>query len=387
VVDCVDRAQLVAKLNSGRSLRIKLGVDPSAPDLHLGHTVPMRLLRRWQERGHLPVLIIGDYTARIGDPTGRSTTRPQLSQEEVERNAATYLEQLFAVVDRDRVEVRHQSEWFEDFDLNQVLTLARTTTVAQLLQRSDFDQRMREGHPIGIHELFYPLLQGYDSVAVRADVELGGTDQLFNLLRGRDVQQAYGIPAQDVITVPLLVGLDGVRKMSKSLGNAVAVTESPEQQFGQLMSLPDSQTLRYLELLTDSDRDELRGFEAGLQDGTMHPRDLKAEMATRIVAQFHGTALAAAAGAEFSRVHRDRQLPSEVAEVSVAEGLTDIRDLLTAAGLAQSRSEAARLVREGAVRLGDTRLGDWSEPVEYEDGAVLRVGKRKTVRLRLAQPG
>jgi tyrosyl-tRNA synthetase len=387
VADCIDRERLEAKLNSGQSLRIKLGVDPSAPDLHLGHTVPMRLLRRWQARGHLPVLIIGDYTARIGDPSGRSATRPQLSKEEVERNAATYLEQLFAVLDRERVEVRHQSEWYEGFDLNQVLALARTATVAQLLQRSDFDKRIQEKRPIGVHELFYPLLQGYDSVAIQADVELGGTDQLFNLLQGREVQLAYGLPPQEVITVPLLVGLDGTRKMSKSLDNAVAVAESPEQQFGQLMSLPDGQTLRYLELLTDADPLELQEFERGLEDGTVHPRDLKAEMATRIVSQFHGLASANAAGAEFSKIHRDHQLPSEVGEVEVPPGLADVRDLLTAAHLAQSRSEAVRLVRQGAVKIGDTRLTDWSGPVDYEDGSVLRVGKRRTVRLRLTQPG
>ena len=387
VVDCVDRARLEAKLNSGQSLRIKFGIDPSAPDLHLGHTVPMRLLRRWQARGHLPVLVIGDYTARIGDPTGRSTTRPQLSREEVDRNTATYLEQLFAVVDREPVEVRHQSEWYDGFELNQVLALARSATVAQLLQRSDFDRRIQEKRPIGVHELFYPLLQGYDSVAIQADVELGGTDQLFNLLQGREVQLAYGLPPQDVITVPLLVGLDGTRKMSKSLDNAVAVAESPGQQFGQLMSLPDGQTLRYLELLTDADPLELQEFERGLEDGTVHPRDLKAEMATRIVSQFHGLARANAAGAEFSKIHRDHQLPSEVGEVEVPPGLADVRDLLTAAHLAQSRSEAVRLVRQGAVKIGDTRLTDWSGPVDYEDGSVLRVGKRRTVRLRLRQPG
>jgi tyrosyl-tRNA synthetase len=258
--------------------------------------------------------------------------------------------------------------------------------VAQLLQRSDFDKRIEEKRPIGVHELFYPLLQGYDSVAIQADVELGGTDQLFNVLQGREVQLAYGQPAQDVVTVPLLVGLDGTRKMSKSLDNAVALADSPEQQFGQLMSLPDPQTLRYLELLTDVDQAELQQFELGLEDGTVHPRDLKAEMATRIVSQFHGLASAKAAGAEFSRVYRDHQLPSEVGEIEVPGGLTDVRDLLTAAHLAHSRSEAVRLVTQGAVMIGNSRLTDWSKPVDYEDGTVLRVGKRQTVRLRLTPP-
>jgi tyrosyl-tRNA synthetase len=291
------------------------------------------------------------------------------------------------VVAREPVEVRHQSEWYDGFDLNQVLALARSATVAQLLQRSDFDRRIQVKRPIGVHELFYPLLQGYDSVAIQADVELGGTDQLFNLLQGREVQLAYGLPAQDVVTVPLLVGLDGTRKMSKSLDNAVAVADSPEQQFGQLMSLPDTQTLRYLELLTDLDPVELQQFERGLDDGTVHPRDLKAQMATRIVSQFHGLARATAAGAEFSRVYRYHQLPSEVVEIEVPAGLADVRDLLTAAHLAQSRSEAARLIKQGAVKIGDTRLKEWSGPVDYEDGTVLRVGRRQTVRLRLTQPG
>ncbi|MHB8331615.1 MAG: tyrosine--tRNA ligase [Candidatus Dormibacteria bacterium] len=383
VVDCVDRSRLTARLNRGESLRIKLGVDPSAPDLNLGHTVPMRLLRRWQLRGHLPVLIIGDYTARIGDPTGRSATRPQLSTEEVDENARTYLDQLFTILDPERVEVHRQSEWYEGFDLDRMLSLARTATVAQLLQRSDFDQRMRQEQAIGVHELFYPLLQGYDSVAIRADVELGGTDQLFNLLRGREVQAAYGQPPQDVVTVPLLVGLDGERKMSKSLGNAVAVADTPQQQFGQLMSIPDHLTMRYLELLTEIEPGELAGLSRSLDDGTLHPRDLKSEMAVRIVSQFHGEAAARSAEAEFLRVHRDKQLPTEVDEVTVPPGPADVRDLLVAAGLVQSRSEAARLVKGRGVRLDDQLLLDWSGLVAYQERSVLRVGPRRAVRLRL----
>ncbi len=383
VVDCVDRRHLEARLNRGEALRIKFGVDPSAPDLHLGHTVPMRLLRRWQLRGHLPVLIIGDYTARIGDPTGRSATRPQLTTEEVDANAATYLDQLFSILDRGRVEVRRQSEWYEGFGLDSMLTLARTATVAQLLQRSDFEQRMRQEQAIGVHELFYPLLQGYDSVAVQADVELGGTDQLFNLLRGREVQAAYGQPLQDVVTVPLLVGLDGERKMSKSLGNAVAVADSPQQQYGQLMSIPDQLILRYLELLTDAEAEELTQLGRGLEAGTVHPRDLKSEMAVRVVGQFHGQAAARAAEAEFLRVHRDKQLPDRVEEVTVGPGPMDVRDLLVAAGMAQSRSEAARLVKGRGVRLDEAVLVDWSALVSYHESSVLKVGPRRVVRLRV----
>ena len=381
VVDCVDRAHLEARLNLGKPLRIKFGVDPSAPDIHLGHTVPMRLLRRWQEQGHLPVLIIGDYTARIGDPTGRSATRPQLSAEQVEANARTYLDQLFRVVDQDRCEVRHQSEWFSSFQLDQVLRLARTTTVAQLLQRSDFDQRMRSEQPVGVHELFYPLLQGYDSVAVEADVELGGTDQLFNLLRGREVQQAYGVAPQDIVTVPLLLGLDGQRKMSKSLGNAVAVADPPGQQFGQLMSIPDFLIVPYLDLLTDTAEPELARLRAGLEDGSVHPRALKAAMAEQVVAQFHGPEAARAASREFDAVFRDHQLPDSVPELRVGPEPTDLRALLVLAGLAGTRSEAARLIDQGGVRVDGRQVLGWSEPLTPRDRMLVQVGKRRVVRL------
>ncbi|MHB8394522.1 MAG: tyrosine--tRNA ligase [Candidatus Dormibacteria bacterium] len=386
VVDCVDRERLERRLNSGAELRIKFGVDPSAPDIHLGHTVPMRLLRRWQESGHLPILIIGDYTARIGDPTGRSVTRPQLTVAEVEENTKTYLRQLYSVVDEGRVELHYQSEWYGAFGLDKVLELARTTTVAQLLQRADFDQRMSNQQAIGVHELFYPLLQGYDSVAIRADVELGGTDQLFNLLRGREVQQEYGLAPQDIITVPLLVGLDGERKMSKSFGNAVAVAESADQQYGQLMSAPDSVTLRYLELLTDTDPQELAQLRAGLEAGTVHPRNLKAEMAARVVQLFHGEEGAAAAAAEFARVFRDKQLPANIPEVVLLAEPIEARDLLVQTKMATSRSEAGRLIFQGAVRIDEMRLESREAHLELRDGSILRVGPRRVVRLRIAPP-
>lgn len=382
VVDCVDRGRLEARLNSGASLRIKFGVDPSAPDIHLGHAVPLFLLRRWQAAGHLPILIIGDYTARIGDPTGRSATRPQLTAAEVAENTETYLRQLYAVVDEGSVELHYQSEWYGDFGLDRVLELARSTTVAQLLQRSDFDQRMNNQQAIGVHELFYPLLQGYDSVAIRADVELGGTDQLFNLLRGREVQQAYGMAPQDVITVPLLVGVDGVRKMSKSLGNAVAVADPADQQYGKLMSAPDSVTLRYLELLTDTPTRELERLRTGLEAGTIHPRDLKAEMAGRVVELFHGKDGAAAAAAEFERVFRGRELPSDVSEIFLAAEPIEARDLLVLTKMASSRSEAGRLISQGAVRIDGVRLESREEQLVPRDGSILKVGPRRVVRLR-----
>jgi tyrosyl-tRNA synthetase len=366
----------------GERLRIKFGIDPSAPDLHLGHLVPMRLLRRWQEAGHLPVLVIGDYTARIGDPTGRSVTRPQLTVEEVEANAQTYLDQVFCVIAPEPVEIRRQSEWFDSFDLVAVLRLAHTATVAQLLQRSDFEKRMRGEKPIGVHELFYPLLQGYDSVAVRADVELGGSDQLFNLLRGREVQSSYGQPPQDIITVPLLEGLDGEKKMSKSQGNAVAVTDSAVSQFGQLMSMPDPLIVRYLRLLTDTSDGELHALERGLEDGSVNPRDAKADLAQQLVASLHDPAQATAVRDEFFQVHRDRQLPTEIQEASIdLSRAWDIRELLVACGMANSKSEAGRLISGGAVDLAGERVVDWREAVRPTGGSVLRVGSRRVVRL------
>ncbi|MGC8473486.1 MAG: tyrosine--tRNA ligase [Candidatus Dormibacteria bacterium] len=387
VVDCVDADHLRLRAERGDHLRIKFGIDPSAPDIHLGHTVPMRLLRRWQALGHTPVLIIGDVTARIGDPTGRSVTRPQLTAEEVAANATTYLEQLFTVVDRAGAEVRWQSEWFRKFGLSDVLRLAGTATVAQLLQRSDFGQRMAEERPIGLHELLYPLLQGYDSVAVAADVELGGTDQLFNLLRGREVQQAYGMAPQDVVTVPLLVGIDGQRKMSKSLGNAVGVADAADDQFGRLMSIPDAQILPYLELATSTPPDEFRELAQKLDAGTVLPRDLKELMAKRVVAEFHGQEAAEQAAREFLRRFRFKELPSEIGEVSVPPGPIDPRDLLVRAGMASSRSEGLRLLSQGAVRLGDQRLPAAPEPVEFPSGTILRVGPRRVVRLVLPGVG
>jgi len=383
VVNCESREHLSERLNRGDRLRIKFGIDPSAPDLHLGHLVPMRLLRRWQDAGHTPVLVIGDYTARIGDPTGRSATRPQLTVEEVEANAKTYLDQLFCVIEPEAAEVRRQSEWFDGFDLVAVLRLAQTATVAQLLQRSDFEQRMRGEQPIGVHELFYPLLQGYDSVAIRADVELGGSDQLFNLLRGREVQTSYGQPAQDIITTPLLEGLDGEKKMSKSLGNAVGVRDGAVAQFGQMMSIPDPLIVRYLTLLTDTSDEELSGVENGLQDGSVNPRDAKADLAQQLVAFLHDPSQARAAREEFFQVHRDGQLPTEIPEVAVdLSRAWDIRELLVACGMANSKGEAARLVSGGAVDLAGERIADWRRALTPADGAVLRVGARRVVRLR-----
>jgi len=379
---CEPRDALLARLQAGERLRIKWGVDPSAPDLHLGHTVPMRLLRRWQRAGHTPVVIVGDFTARIGDPSGRSATRPQLSVDEVEANARTYLDQLFSLLDPAATEVRRQSEWFQGFGLAEVLRLAAQSTVAQLLQRADFARRMQSERPIGVHELLYPLLQGYDSVAVAADVELGGTDQLFNLLAAREIQAAFGQSPQAIVTVPLLEGLDGHRKMSKSLGNAVGVQTPATEQFGQLMSIGDELVDRYLALLTEVGEARRQAVRAGLAAGTIHPRDAKVEMALAVVAGLHGQAAATQAAAAFDAVHRRGEAPAEMPVAAVLTGTAqDPRELLVAAGLAPSRGAAARLVQQGGVRLNDERLASWTAPLTPAAGSVLRVGPRRFVRL------
>jgi len=386
-----DREHLAARLARGDLLRIKFGVDPTAPDLHLGHTVPMRRLRAWQEAGHTAVIIIGDWTARIGDPSGRSETRPPLGAEQVEENAKTYLAQLFSILDPAATEVRFQSEWFTPMGLADVLRLAASRTVQQMLQRKDFSDRLGEGHPISIHELLYPLLQGYDSVAVDADVEIGGTDQLFNLLAARDVQRFYGrAEAQDVVTFPLLEGLDGVRKMSKSYDNYIGVAEAPEQQYGKAMSLPDSLIVRYLTLVTDVPAAEIERISRDLARDGMNPRDAKATLARAIVRQFHGELAAAAAESRFRAVVGGGAVPDDTVEVAIAPGARDaydlVREVAAAIGLSLSNNELRRNLEQGGVRLLPPGSADWTvlapgDTPSLQDGAVLKIGKRAFARL------
>jgi tyrosyl-tRNA synthetase len=370
-----DRAHLAARLARGDRLRIKFGVDPTAPDIHLGHTVPMRRLRAWQEAGHLPVIIIGDWTARIGDPTGRSETRPPLSPETVAANAQTYLDQLFLILDRDRTEVRLQSEWFDGMGLAEVLRLCAGRSVQQLLQRADFSERMSSERPIGVHELLYPLLQGYDSVAVDADLEIGGTDQLFNLLAARDVQRWYGRPVQDVATFPILEGTDGVRKMSKSLDNYVGVAEPPEEQYGKVMSIPDSLIVRWLTLVTDVPAAEVEEIAVALAAEEMNPRDAKARLARAIVAEFHGPEAARAAEEAFRRVHAAGAVPEEMPEVRMAAGapaheaLDFVDSALRLAGSPRSRSELRRLFAQAGISLRDP-VSDRRHPVASPGAAI-----------------
>ncbi|MEA2156385.1 MAG: tyrosyl-tRNA synthetase [Solirubrobacteraceae bacterium] len=372
-VDCLPAGGLERKLAEGRPLRVKLGLDPTAPDVHLGHTVVLRKLREFQDLGHVVVLIIGDYTARVGDPSGRSSTRPVLSGEQIDANARTYVDQAARVLDRDRIELRHNSEWL-DMPMEQLFALTRTTTVAQLLERDDFAKRYAAREPISVLELLYPLMQAYDSVAVRADVELGGTDQKFNLLLGRDVQRAYGIPEQVVLTMPILAGVDGERKMSKSLGNHIGVGESGQEIYGKTLSLPDAAMAGWWALLFGDEA------PAGLS-----PRDAKHALARRLVERYHSADAADAAAAEFERVFVRHALPDEIedADFGVTDGVVHVPGLISEA-LGRTRSDARRMLAQGAVKLDGQALGaqDIDLSPERLDGAILQVGKRHFRRLR-----
>ena len=372
-VDALPEGRLAEQVTKGRPLRVKFGVDPTSPDIHLGHCVVLTKLRAFQYAGHTVVLIIGDYTARVGDPSGRDATRPVLSDEQIEANAHTYQEQAFTVLDRERTELRRNSEWLR-MESDELLGLVRRFTVARLLERDDFTRRMVEAQAISALELLYPVLQGYDSVAVEADVELGGTDQTFNLLFGRDVQEAYGQAPQSILTMPILPGTDGVKKMSKSYDNYVGVTDPPEEMFGKLMSIPDAVMGQYYLLLLSEPLDADR-----------HPGDAKRELARRLVARFHGEGAGDAAEARFDQVHVRRELPEEipVARVSGSDGEPVHLPALIAAEFELSTSEARRLIQQGGVRLdGEVVDADTldREPSELV-GRVLQVGKRRFRRL------
>lgn len=350
-------AKLVEAREKGRPLRVKYGADPSAPDLHLGHMVPIRKLRQFQELGHQVVFIIGDFTAQIGDPSGQSQTRPQLSREQVEANAKTYLDQIYRVLERERTEVVYNSSWLASLSAADVIRLAANYTVARMLERDDFQARYAGGRPIYIHELLYPLYQGYDSIVVRADIEVGGTDQKFNFMVARELQRAYGQSPQIVLTTPILVGLDGRKKMSKSLGNYIGITEPPREMFGKTMSLADEVMLDYFALVLNYEPEQIEQLKRGLAEGRTHPRDLKAHLAREIVALFHDREAAERSAQEFDRVFRDRQAPEEVETVELhsdGDGL-GILDLLMGAGLVQSRREAKRLVLGGGVDIDGKR--------------------------------
>lgn len=379
-VEIIDLEHLRARISRGDRLRVKLGLDPTKPDLHLGHTVVLRKLQRFQEQGHQAVLIIGDTTARIGDPSGQSVTRPQLTREQVHEAAKTYLDQIWKILERDKTEVRWQSEWFDPMRLEDLVRLMSQYTAAQMLVREDFGKRYREGRPIGLHELLYPLLQAYDSVAVKADVELGGTDQTFNLLVGRDVQKAYGMPPQDIVTTPLLEGLDGVQKMSKSLDNYIGIDEPPAVMFRKAMSIPDDLIMRYWELATAASPQMLQTERESLLGGE-NPRDVKNRLAQAIVGQFYGASQAAWAASEFKRVVQERGIPSDIPGVIVTGGERRLVDLLVEAGLATSKSEARRLIQQRGVTVDGQDVTSPDQRVTPYTGMRLQRGLHRVYKL------
>ena len=369
-VEVVPPDGLEVKLKLGRPLRVKLGVDPTAPDIHLGHTVALQKLREFQDAGHIAVLIIGDWTARVGDPSGRSSTRPMLSAEEIDANAATYRAQAFQVLDPDKTEVRPNGEWFAEMGLAPLFRLAATTTVNQLLRREDFHTRMSEQRPISVLELLYPLMQAYDSMAIQADIELGGTDQLFNLMLGREVQQAYGQQPQIALTMPILPGTDGVARMSKSSGNYIGVAEAPEEQFGKIMSIPDEAMATYYELLFPT--------EVGPSG---HPGVEKRRLGRLVADRFHGAGSGTRAEAVFDRMFKANKAPEDTPTVTVAAGDLHMPAFLVDHMGVASRGEARRLIAQGGVTVGGERLDDLDVPASSLHGKVVRAGKRRFVRV------
>ncbi|MDR9458945.1 MAG: tyrosine--tRNA ligase [Dehalococcoidia bacterium] len=381
VADIIIEEELVKLLESGRKLRLKQGFDPSCPDIHLGHVVGLRKLRQFQELGHQVILIVGDWTAQIGDPSGVSQTRPMLSPEEVRSNAETYMKQFFKVVDREKTQVVWQSEWFGKFSLADVIGLASKFTVAQMLQRDDFSKRYASGRPIAVTEFLYPLLQAYDSVVIEADVEFGGTDQTFNCLVGRELQQMIGQPPQQVFLVPLLVGTDGSMKMSKSLGNYIAIDELPDEIYGKVMSIPDNLMMDYFELLSDIPDEELAEFRTDIDNNSVNPIVLKKRLAYELVEQFHEKKAANEAQSHFERVVQRKEIPEEIPGVfiEIGSGTIPICSLCVEIGLAKSNSEAKRLLSQGAIHIDGERVH--TDTVCIKDGSVIKVGKRRFVKI------
>jgi tyrosyl-tRNA synthetase len=384
--EVIPEADLKAKLENsaktGTPLRVYLGVDPTAPDIHLGHTVVLRKLKHFQDLGHTAIFLIGDFSAMIGDPTGQSETRPPLTREQVDANAKTYLAQVFKLLDPEKTEVRYNSEWLDKLSSYDVVRLCGHYRLARMLEREDFRSRLANNHPISVHELLYPLLTAYDAVALKSDVEIGATEQKFNLLVHRDIQREYGVPSEVALTMPILVGLDGERKMSKSLGNYVGITESPQEMFGKLMSISDEQMWLYMELLTDRPSTEIVRLRRHVAEGAAHPMEVKIGLAQEIIAGFHGEAAATHAADGFRQVQK-RGAPSDVPEKKLKAGPRALHALLTETGLATSRSEAERLIKQGGVEINGARVEDVKHEVNLTGQAeiLLRAGKKKFLRL------
>lgn len=382
------RQKIIASVANNKPLKVKLGLDPSAPDIHLGHTVVLHKLRQFQDLGHEVQLIIGDFTGRIGDPTGKSETRKPLSEADVLRNAETYQQQVFKILDPDKTKIYFNSKWLSELKFEEVVSLAAKMTVARMLEREDFAKRYAAGQAISIHEFFYPLMQGYDSVQLETDIELGGTDQKFNLLMGRTLQREYGLAAQATIMTPLIEGLDGVQKMSKSLGNYIGIDEPPNEIYGKAMSIPDELMLRYYELTTPITEEQLAQLRHGLEEGIVHPRDAKMKLAFTYVEMFHGKEAAQAAEQHFKTVFQQRALPEDIDEVPLAkdeleDGRIGIIRLLVSLGLQSSNGEARRSITQGAVRVNQERIEDIQAEISVQDGDIVQVGRRKIVKVTL----
>jgi tyrosyl-tRNA synthetase len=377
-------SELAERLKAGRPLRIKAGFDPTAPDLHLGHTVLLNKLRQFQDLGHHVVFLVGDFTGMIGDPSGKNVTRPPLTREEIAKNASTYTEQVFKILDRSRTKVAFNSAWMDRFSAADMVRLAATHTVARMLERDDFNKRYHANQPIALHEFLYPLVQGYDSVALKADVELGGTDQKFNLLMGRELQKHYGQPPQVILTMPLLEGTDGVNKMSKSLGNYVGINEPPDEIFGRLMSISDELMWRYIELLSFESLDTLTLWKRQVQEGK-NPRDIKVSFAREIVGRFHGQQAAAAAAANFEARFTEGEIPKDLAEVRIPGGERGVplAQVLKEARLVSSTSEALRLIEQGGIKVDGQKVSDKAIKIKKGASAVVQVGKRRFARVTI----
>ena len=384
--EIISEEELVKKLKrsrkTGKPLKVKQGFDPTAPDIHLGHTVGIRKLRDFQELGHKVVLIIGDYTGMVGDPTEKDSTRPRLSHEEVMKNAKTYEEQFFKILDKEKTEVRYNGEWFADMEFKDVMDLASRFTVARIMERDDFEKRYNEGNPISIHEFFYPLMQGYDSVAIKADVELGATEQKFNLLAARQVQREYGVEPQVALTMPVIEGIDGRSRMSKSTGNYIGIDESPKEMFGKVMSIPDNLTVKYFTLLTDYSVDQLEEIKNKFNDDSFNPMNLKKDLGEYLVETYHSQKDAKKARAEFEKVFSKNELPEDIIEIELSEEESDVRlfKLISQYNFTSSNGEAKRLMKQGAIKVDNDTVTDLQYTFDRDSEKVVKIGKKKFVK-------
>ncbi len=383
-VEIISEDELQKKLNRNKPLRIKAGFDPTAPDLHLGHVVLLQKLRQLQQLGHQVIFLVGDFTARIGDPTGRSETRPMLSEAEISAHAETYIKQAGKVVDIDKAEIRYNSEWLDKMSIIEFATLGSKHTVARMMERDDFKKRMDQGQDISIMEFYYPLIQAYDSVVLKADIELGGTDQLFNLLTGRTIQKRYDQEPQCIMTLPLLVGTDGAQKMSKSYGNAIGIQEAPGEIYGKVMSISDELMWNYFELLTDRSGEAIQQLKKDVAAGTLHPKAAKSQLAQELTARFHDEAAAKAAVQEFEKIFAAKQLPSEIEEFAIETGKSNypLIQAITEAGMTASKSESRRMIEQGGVRIDEKKVSDVKTQLKVPGAYLCQVGKRKFRKIR-----